>query len=138
MAAAAIARLAGRCVVYATPQHDVVMDTIINRSRRALGMEVLLAAHGDRRGGVAAMRAVKDGAPLGLLADQGTSGKRGPCISWGNRPSDIRARHSSRVAATRRSPGVVVRTGAGRFRFYTGRPLESRRRHRRRPARQIG
>ena len=123
-AAAAIARLAGRCMV--SPRRSTTRSWMLSSTVRG----VLSAWRCCSRpmatvGGVTAMRAVKDGVPLGLLADQGPRPGKGVAMYFLGQPT---FGHQGPAFFARRCdsaviPGVVVRTGAGRFRSYTGRPL---------------
>ena len=70
LGAHAIAKATGRIVAYAKPQHNAEVDALINAKRAALGIEVIMAASGDRQAAMKALRAARSGIPVGLMGDQ--------------------------------------------------------------------
>ncbi|TVR15743.1 MAG: hypothetical protein EA401_02315 [Planctomycetota bacterium] len=110
---------------YATPQHNPDADAWINAQREALGIRVLLAKHGDRKGALRALRGLRSGVSLGLLADQGPRRAHGQggwflgqAVSCHVGPGFFASRAQVPVVA-----GVCVRYRAGQYRLYMARPL---------------
>jgi lauroyl/myristoyl acyltransferase len=125
MAAHAWARRAGSVTAYAKEQHDPAADAAANRRRNDLGVRILLAHRGDRTAAVKAMRLLRDGGGLGLLADQRPSRGEGAEADFlGHRilvqagPGFFATRAGVRVV-----PGFAVRRRAGRTVVWIGRPL---------------
>ena len=123
--AACSASSAGRFLVYAKAQRDLALDALLNRQRALAGMEVLLARHGQRTGAITVLRALRGGRAVGLLADQKPSADEGrpawflgqatPCHAG---PAFFASR--ARVPIV---PGICIRTGAGRYAVFYGRPI---------------
>lgn len=127
VAAHAVAREVPRLVVYAKAQHNPQVDAAANVQRAGVGMEVLLAHHGDRTAAVKALRAVKSGAPLGLLADQGPGDREGVRAVFMGVTTYCHGGPGffARRAGVPIIPGFCLRTRAGGFAFMIGRPLLS-------------
>jgi KDO2-lipid IV(A) lauroyltransferase len=125
VAAHAVAREVPRLVVYAKAQHNPAVDAAANVQRAGVGMEVLLAHHGDRTAAVKALRAVKAGAPLGLLADQGPGDREGVRAVFMGVTTYCHGGPGffARRAGVPIIPGFCLRTRAGEFAFMIGRPL---------------
>lgn len=125
MSGHATVRWIGPTVVYAKAQHNAELDQAINQQRNRAGMEVVMARHGQRTGAVNALRALRAGKYLGLLADQKPSSSEGVAAHFLGRPTLC---HSGPAFFARRAgtvifPAACIRIGAGRSRFYVGRPL---------------
>lgn len=127
VAAHAVARTVPRLVVYAKAQHNPAVDVAANVQRAGVGMEVLLAHHGDRTAAVKALRAVKSGAPLGLLADQGPGDREGVRAVFMGVTTYCHGGPGffAKRAGVPIIPGFCLRTHAGEFAFMIGRPLLS-------------
>lgn len=127
VAAHAVAREVPRLVVYAKAQHNPAIDAAANVQRAGVGMEVLLAHHGDRTAAVKALRAVKSGAPLGLLADQGPGDREGVRAVFMGVTTYCHGGPGffAKRAGVPILPGFCLRTRAGEFAFVVGRPLPS-------------
>ena len=124
--AAFLAAVNGPVQVYAKPQHNLEVDKQINIMRERLGFSVLLAADGDRRGAVKAVRGLRQGVSLGLLADQGpppADGQGawflGQAVSCHTGPAFFSKQSGLPVVS-----GVMVRIGSGYFRFYHSAPIQ--------------
>lgn len=121
------ATLSGKVLVYAKAQHDPLLDDELNRARTRAGMEVIFARHGDRTAAVTALRAVRAGRTLGLLADQMPGAQEGvPAWFLGVATSC----HGGPAVFARRGgvpvvPGFCLRRAAGRYAMFYGRPLPS-------------
>jgi Kdo2-lipid IVA lauroyltransferase/acyltransferase len=115
----------GPTIVYAKEQHNAVVDDILNRQRRRAGMEVVLARHGQRTAAVTVLRALRAGSYIGLLADQKPSSSEGVPAYFLGQPTLC---HAGPAFFARRGnalvvPAASIRIGAGRSRFYIGRPF---------------
>lgn len=123
MAAHAMTRYAAEVQVYAKEQHNPEMDALLNRRRAAAGMQVILVRPSDRTGAVVAMKALRRGAALGIMADQrpgdGTAawflGRPAWCFDG---PAFF-----ARKAQVPIIPGFAVRRRAGESVLFLGRPF---------------
>jgi KDO2-lipid IV(A) lauroyltransferase len=115
----------GRANVYAKAQRDAILDELINRQRKRAGMDVVLARHGQRTGAVHVLRGLRQGIPVGLLADQKPSSSEGipafflgvPCLCHAG-PAFFARREEVPII-----PAFCLRVAAGRFRWFMGRPF---------------
>ncbi len=121
MAVGGIAPRVGGIQVYAKPLHHPEVDRLTNRQRERLQCTVLLT---DRNAAVQALRRLRGGGVLGLLADQ--------------RPGDHEAEpafYLGQAANCHRGPGFFaqraqvpvvpafcIHCGAGRYKVFVGRP----------------
>lgn len=125
MGAASQRRYCDRLLAYAKMQHNPEVDTYVNDLRRLAGIEVLFAMHGDRTTAVTVLRALRQGTPLGLLADQRPWAEHGAhgyflgIPTWCLPGSGFFAErcHKSLV------PGMCVRRRAGELVMFMGRPI---------------
>jgi KDO2-lipid IV(A) lauroyltransferase len=125
MGAAGVGRGPSPFVAYATPQHDPVADAEINRLRKALGFDVLMAFHGDRRAALKAIKLLRQGGFLALIADQGPPPERGT-PNWFLGQATICHLGPAFFAQRAGVPVVVtacIRLRAGRYRIIHGRPF---------------
>jgi lauroyl/myristoyl acyltransferase len=118
-------RFAPRILAYAKAQHNPQVDALVNAQRARAGTEVLLAEHGDRTAAVKVMRALRDGVPVGLMADQGPGSREGVPAYFFGVPTYCHAgpgffAKRGRVPIV---PGLCVRVRAGEFAILAGRPL---------------
>ncbi len=116
---------APRVLAYAKAQHNPRVDELVNAQRARLGTEVLMAEHGDRGAAVKVMRALRDGVPVGLMADQGPGSREGVPAYFFGVPTYCHAgpgffAKRGRVPIV---PGLCVRARAGEFVVLAGRPL---------------
>jgi KDO2-lipid IV(A) lauroyltransferase len=111
---------------YATPQHNPAFDQLINAQRLVLGMEVVLVRSGDRRGALQAVRGLRAGHSVGLLADQGPRPEVGHPGRFFGQP--VWCHHGPVVLARRAQvpivPIVALRVGWNRYRAFLGRPFD--------------
>jgi KDO2-lipid IV(A) lauroyltransferase len=119
------ATLSGKVMVYAKAQHDPLLDAELNRARGRAGMEVLFARHGERTAAVTALRALRAGRTLGLLADQMPGAQEGVPAWFLGVPTSC---HGGPAVFSRRGgvpvvPGFCLRVAAGRYAMFYGRPL---------------
>ncbi|HYE04955.1 MAG TPA: lysophospholipid acyltransferase family protein [Planctomycetota bacterium] len=124
MAARAVRLTWPRVLAYAKAQHDAAMDELINRQRAAAGIDVVMARHGERTSAVTVLRALRAPVALGLLADQKPSADEGePGWLFGVPTSCHRGpAFFARRAGVPLVMGFGLRLGAGRYRFFMGRP----------------
>lgn len=123
MAAHALASLGREVLVYAKAQHNHEMDRMLNERRAAVGVRVILVQPKDRTSAVVALKALRRGAALGMLADQrpsgGTAGWFLGRAAWCfDGPAFF-----ARKAGVPIVPGFAVRTRAGRTLVVVGRPF---------------
>lgn len=123
-----LVRAAGRLLVYAKAQHSAAIDAITNQQRERLGYQVLLARHGDRTAALAALRALRAGASLGLMADQKPADEEAvPARFLGHHVACHRGPGVlARAARVQVVPGLCVRRRAGVNVLIVGRPLQPR------------
>lgn len=128
MAAASQRRFCSRLLAYVKAQHNPPVDAYVNQLRERAGFEVLLAMHGDRSTALKVVRALRQGAPLGLLADQRPWAEHGApgfflgIPTWCLPGAGFFAERC-RVPLV---PGFAVRTRAGRITMFLGRPMPPR------------
>jgi KDO2-lipid IV(A) lauroyltransferase len=125
MGASCHRRFAPRFVAYAKAQHNAEVDAYINALRQRAGIEVLLAMRGERKSALVAMRAIRDGVPLGLMADQRPWAEHGvpgyflgiptPCL-----PGSGFFAERCQVPLI---PGCGIRIRAGVTMLFVGRPV---------------
>jgi len=123
MAAVSMIPHVSKLLVYAKAQHNPEMDRMLNEVRSRVGMHVVLVQPKDRTGAVLALKALRRGAALGMMADQRPSG--GTPGWFLNRPAwcfDGPA-FFARKAEVPIVPGVAFRCRAGVSRLYVGRPF---------------
>jgi len=123
MAAVSMSRSARELLVFAKAQHNAVMDDMLNQRRAAVGLHVVLVQPGDRSGAVQALKALRRGAALGIMADQRPSG--GTPAWFLNRPAwcfDGPA-FFARKAGVPIVPGCCIRRRAGKSVVCVGRPF---------------
>jgi KDO2-lipid IV(A) lauroyltransferase len=121
----AIRRFLPRFIGYAKAQHNPQVDDLVNHQRLRAGIEVLFAEHGERATAVQALRALRLGVPLGLMADQGPGSREGEVAYFLGVPTYC---HSGPGFFAKRAPAPIVpcmclRLRAGRFAMFIGRPL---------------
>ncbi|TVR44297.1 MAG: hypothetical protein EA402_07510 [Planctomycetota bacterium] len=118
--AAVLAAAHGRLQVYARPQGGVVFNAWVTQLRESLGFSVIMSAHGDRRGAVSAMRGLRSGIPLGLLADQGPRPERGVGAWFLGQAVSCHAGpgHFAWSCGVPAGTGACLRRRAGCYRFY--------------------
>ncbi len=123
MAALSLTRFLDEVLVYAKAQHNAVMDGLLNQRRAAAGLRVVLVQPKDRSGAVLALKALRRGAALGMLADQRPSG--GTPAWFLNRPAmcfDGPA-FFARKAGVPIIPGCALHRRAGVSVVFVGRPF---------------
>jgi KDO2-lipid IV(A) lauroyltransferase len=125
MGAAGVRQFVPRFLAYAKAQHNPAVDRLVNAQRERSGITVLLAEHGDRSSAVQVMRALRQGTPVGLMADQAPGSREGvPARFFGvatychGGPGFFASR--ARVPII---PGLCLRVHAGRSVLFMGRPL---------------
>lgn len=123
-AALGVAPLVPRLLVYAKSQGGS-MDETINRLRQATGGEVLITRRGDRTGAVTVLRALRDGAVVGLLADQRPRIDEGLAAWFLGEPTYV---HPGPAFFAKRLglpvlPGFSVHRRSGEVAVYFGRPI---------------
>jgi len=125
MGAHALTRFVSEVLVYAKAQHNPVLDGLLNERRAATGLQVVLVRPNDHSGAVRAMKALRRGAALGIMADQRPSG--GTAARFLNRMAwcfDGPA-FFARKAGVPIIPGFAVRRRAGVSTLFVGRPFSS-------------
>jgi len=117
--------LEGRVLVYAKAQHDPLLDAELNRARARAGVEVLFARHAERTAAVTALRALRAGRCLGLLADQMPGAQEGVPAWFLGVPTSCQGGPAvfSRRADVPVMPAFCLRLAAGRYGVFYGRPL---------------
>jgi len=126
MGAASLRRFVPRLVAYAKAQHNPEVDAHVNAMRQRAGIEVLLAMKGERKTALVAMRALRDGMPVGLMADQRPwAGHGAPGYFLGIATECL---PGSGFFAERCNvpvvPGCCIRTRAGEMKLFVGRPIQ--------------
>lgn len=120
-----IARLMPKFVAYAKAQHNEALDLATNKQRAKLGTTVLLTRRGDRTTAVQVLRGLRDGCPVGLMADQAPTRGEGTTAVFMGMETDCHAGPAF-FAKKARVPiiaGFCVRRRAGEFCLIVGRPL---------------
>jgi len=121
----AVAQSIGGMLVYAKRQHDELLDREIQRARTSVGIEILLAHEGGKGAAITAMRALRSGRTLALTADQSPSGKDG-IAAWFLGVATMC--HDGPAVFSRRArvpivPSFCLRSAAGHYVVFTGRPM---------------
>lgn len=125
MAGASQRRYCSRVLAYAKAQHNPEVDAFVNDLRHRAGIEVVLAMHGDRTTAITVLRGLRQGAPLGLLADQRPWAEHGApgfflgIPTWCLPGSGFFAERCRKPLV----PGVCVRRRAGELVVFMGRPI---------------
>jgi KDO2-lipid IV(A) lauroyltransferase len=121
MAVGGVAPRIGGVQVYAKPLHDRLIDELTNAQRMKLDCSVLLT---DRNAAVQALRRLRAGRCLGLLADQRPADHEaepayflGQATNCHRGPGFFATRAKVPVV-----PAFCLRTGAGRYHVFVGRP----------------
>lgn len=123
MGAYAMVQAAGGMTVYAKAQHNAGLDARLNQQRARAGMQIVLLKPGDRSGAVQAMRILRQGGILGMLADQKPSGGApGTFLGVPTRCHEGPA-FFARKASAPVIPGVAIRVRAGVTWTLVGRPV---------------
>ncbi len=109
---------------YAKVQHNLAVDRLLNQRRTALGQTILLTGQGDRTAAVRALRALRSGQALALLADQRPSKDEAEAARFLGQPAWC---HSGPAFFARRAGvplmgGCCLRIRAGRSVMVVGRP----------------
>jgi lauroyl/myristoyl acyltransferase len=120
-----LARLVPKLYAYAKAQHNDLVDAATNAQRAKAGITVLLTRRGDRTTAVQVLRGLRDGCPVGLMADQApTKGEGRQAVLMGML-TDCHAGPAffARKARVPIIPGLCVRRRAGEFCLVVGRPL---------------
>lgn len=123
--AAVIAARRDDLMVYAKAQRDADMDALVNAQRTALGMEVVFARRGGAGEMIGVLRNLRRGGSVGLVADQMPTGDDGCDGYFFDVPTRLHLGPATlaRLGKARMVPAVCLRVGAGRNRFYVGRPI---------------
>jgi KDO2-lipid IV(A) lauroyltransferase len=120
-----LARLVPKFHAYAKAQHDAAVDAATNAQRAKAGITVLLTRRGDRTTAVQALRGLRGGCPVGLMADQAPTGDEGARAVFLGQLTDCHAGPAffAGKAGVPIVPGLCVRRRAGEFLLVVGRPL---------------
>ena len=120
-----LARLVPKLFAYAKAQHDDVVDAATNAQRAKAGITVLLTRRGDRTTAVQVLRGLRDGCPVGLMADQAPAREEGADAVLLGVSTECHAGPAffARKARVPIVPGLCVRRRAGEFCLVVGRPL---------------
>ena len=123
--AACAGSIVGPFLVYAKPQRDLALDALLNRQRALAGMDILLARHGERTGAITVLRALRADRAVGLLADQKPSADEGKPAWFLGQATPCHAGPAFFAIRARvpMVPGICIRTGAGRYAVFYGRPI---------------
>ena len=120
-----LARLAPKLFAYAKAQHNALIDEATNLQRAKAGITVLLTRRGDRTTAVQALRGLRNGCPVGLMADQAPSSGEGARAVFMGMETDCHAGPAffAKKAGVPIIPGLCIRRRAGEFQLVIGRPL---------------
>lgn len=123
MGARAMRRLCDEALVYAKAQHNAALDAALNARRAISGVQVVLVQPSDRSGAVRALKALRRGAALGIMADQRPSGGSpgwflGQAAWCFDGPAFF-----ARKAGVAIVPGLALRRRAGDSVVLIGRPF---------------
>jgi len=120
-----LARLLAKFFAYAKAQHNEAVDVATNAQRAKAGITVLLTRRGDRTTAVQALRGLRTGCPVGLMADQAPSNEEGARAVFMGMETDCHAGPAffAKKARVPIVPGLCVRRRAGEFCLVIGRPL---------------
>lgn len=122
MGAHILTRHTREVAVYAKAQHNAGLDRRLNAIRAIAGLRVVLLKPGDRSGAVQALRCLRGGGILGMLADQKPhDGSPARFLGVPTRCHDGPA-FFARKAGVPIVPGVSVRIRAGVCAVLMGRP----------------
>ncbi|MCS6970812.1 MAG: lysophospholipid acyltransferase family protein [Planctomycetota bacterium] len=123
LGAHALTRAWREVLVYAKPLHDAALDAELNARRAAAGLRLVFVAAGERVGAIEALRALRRGAALGMLADQRPHhGVRARFLGFETLCFDGPA-FFARKAGVPIIPGCCLRRRAGESVVVLGRPL---------------
>jgi KDO2-lipid IV(A) lauroyltransferase len=122
-----LARLAPKLYAYAKAQHNALVDDATNAQRAKAGITVLLTRRGDRTTAVQVLRGLRDGCPVGLMADQLPTKDEGRQAVFLGMQTDCHAGPAffAKKARVPIIPGLCVRRRAGEFCLVVGRPLSA-------------
>ncbi len=122
-----VARLVPHFMAYAKAQHNPVVDAAANAQRKFVQLDMLMTQHGDRTSAVKVMRALRSGACVGLMADQGPPPEEGARAVFMGVETYCHAGPGFFAKRTNTPiiPGLCVRVRAGEFIVFMGRPLPS-------------
>jgi KDO2-lipid IV(A) lauroyltransferase len=125
IAAGSQRRFVPRLLAYAKAQHNAAVDAYVNELRARAGIEVLFAMNGDRTSALTVLRALRQGAPLGLLADQRPWAEHGAPGYFLGVPTWCLpgAGFFAERCKVPLIPGMGVRVRAGRTVVFIGRPI---------------
>lgn len=120
-----LARLVPKLFAYAKAQHNALVDEATNVQRAKAGITVLLTRRGDRTTAVQVLRGLRDGCPVGLMADQAPARDEGRQAVFMGMQTECHAGPAffARKARVPIIPGLCVRRRAGEFCLVVGRPL---------------
>jgi lauroyl/myristoyl acyltransferase len=113
-------------LVYGKELHNPAVDAALNARRQATGLIVQHARRGDRTGALKVLRALREGAWLGLLADQRPMTEEGEAAWFLGRPAWCHpgAAFFASKARVPVIPMCCLRVAAGRYRTFTARPRD--------------
>lgn len=122
--ALAVQAFIGPVLAYAKPQHDPQVDALLNARRSATGVAILITHRGDRTEAVRVLRALRAGSVAGLIADQRPYTEDAEPGYFLGRPAWCHPGAGFFAAKARvpTAPGCCLRTRAGRFVLFVGRP----------------
>lgn len=124
MGAYSLTRISAEVTVYAKAQHNQGLDKHLNAIRSRLGMRVLLLTPGEKTGAVKAIKVLRRGGILGILADQKPSeGIPSYFLGIATRCHEGPAFFARKVGVPI-IPGLSVRVRAGVSLMLVGRPYE--------------
>jgi lauroyl/myristoyl acyltransferase len=117
-----VGRITGGVVAYAKPQHNPPVDALVNAKRAALGIDMVMAASGDRTAALRAMRAARNGTPVGLMGDQRPGRHEGAPARFFGHPAWCHQGPAFFVTKVRMAliPGLCVRRRAGSYVNFCG------------------
>lgn len=120
-----LARLVPKLFAYAKAQHNELVDEATNAQRAKAGITVLLTRRGDRTTAVQVLRGLRDGCPVGLMADQAPAREEGAEAVFMGVATECHAGPAffAKKARVPIVPGLCVRRRAGEFCLVVGRPL---------------
>jgi KDO2-lipid IV(A) lauroyltransferase len=123
-----LVRYSRKLLVYAKAQHSAEVDRLTNLQRERMGYRVLMARHGDRTAAVTAMRSLRDGDALGLMADQKPADEESEPAFYLGLPTNCHRGPSffAQRAGAVVVPGFCLRVRAGESVLFVGRPLAPR------------
>lgn len=123
MGAYALAQTGIPVTVYAKAQHNQGLDLHLNKVRARMQVRVLLLTPGEKTGAVKAIRELRRGGILGILADQKPSeGVPASFLGIATRCHEGPAFFARKVGVPI-IPGLSLRTRAGSSQMFIGRPF---------------